>query len=115
MTGMQAQELIVVTVSPGLWPTGLTDAVLDVTRILAERTDGDIVTVLVPEPPVDTCEREALREALRSVVHVSVLERPKIRVNLVFGGSAEDREDTVSYVADASFVVGASIDLGGAR
>lgn len=115
MAEVPDQETFTVTISPGVWPTGLTNAVLDVTRALADRMEGDDVTVLVPEPPSDPGEREALREAVRSVVHVSVLERPKIRVNLVFGGSAEDREDTISYLAKAPFVVGASIDLGGVR
>jgi hypothetical protein len=102
----------VLEIDPGGFPSGLTHAVLIATRRLGGATPQSSVTISVPAPPSDLGEREALREALRSLVHGSILERPEVRANLVFGGPADDHRRTVEYVNSAPFVIGASIDLG---
>ena len=94
------------------WPAGLVDAVVYVTGELGRSSPGERVTVVVPEPPAAPEQSGALREALRSLVHASVLELPAVRVNHVYGGTAADREQTLAYVAGAEFVLGATLDLG---
>jgi hypothetical protein len=97
-------------VSGGAWPEGLTAAVLDVTACLASATTA--VTVVVRSPPQNHAQRESLREALRGLIHSSVLERPKIRANLVYGGSQADQDKAIKYLDGATFVFGATLDLG---
>lgn len=96
------------------WPAGLTDAVVRVAGQLGKSTPGDRVTVVVAHPPAAPEQRAALVEALRSLVHASVLERPTVRVNLVCGGTPTGRRETLAYVAGADFLLGATLDLGAA-
>jgi hypothetical protein len=94
------------------WPGGVTTAVVTAAKALGGAVERDQVTLVVSDPPAEWSEREALREALRSLVHASVMEQPRIRVNMVFGGESSDRAETVDYVNEATFVYGATIDLG---
>lgn len=105
-------EAAVIQITAAEWPADLTRAVLDASHALAATQEGQALTLAVPNPPADFGFREALREALRSLVHGSVLERPKMRVNLVFGGDAVDHQATVDYIGSAPFVIGATVDLG---
>lgn len=93
------------------WPSGVTDAVLLVTAGIRSSVPGDRVVVVVGDPPSEPDRRGALLLALRSLVHASVLERPGVRINLVFGGTAQDRERTLEYVAGATYLHGATLDL----
>lgn len=94
------------------WPNGLTLAVTAATRALAAAEPGDTVLLSVPSPPEDPGYREGAREALRSVIHASTLERPKLRANLIFGGNRDDHTESVHYLSGATFVFGATVDLG---
>jgi hypothetical protein len=93
------------------WPSGVTEAVLSAADALASAPSGEVVTLVVPVPPAVRSEREALRDALRSVLHASLLERPDVRANIVFGGDEADSVRTIAYLASADFVYGATIDL----
>ena len=94
------------------WPFGVTHAVLHVAEVLGNAPGNCHVTLTVPNPPCDASHRASLAEALRGLVQSSVLERPDIRVNLVFGGIDADQAMMVSYLETADFVFGATIDLG---
>jgi hypothetical protein len=100
------------------WPGSLTRLVVEVAGALGSAADGDRIAVVVAEPPAEPEQAGAVREAMRSLVHASVLERPAVRVNLLYGGSSADREMTLDHLATADFVLGATLDLsapGGAR
>jgi hypothetical protein len=102
----------VVELECGTWPEGVTSAVLTATRSLGQAELPSTVTLVVPRPPKDPAHRACLTEALRGVIHSSTLEQPTIRTNLIVGGSDSDRQEAVSYVSAATFVFGATIDLG---
>lgn len=94
------------------WPEGVTSAVLKAAGALGKAERPSAVAIVVPHPPADAAHRACLREALRGLIHSSVLEAPEIRANLVYGGSDGDRNHMIAYLADATFVFGATIDLG---
>ncbi|NYJ11033.1 hypothetical protein GGI64_002080 [Rhizobium leguminosarum] len=94
------------------WPEGITEAVLQGAVALRAAKPKSHVTLVVANPPVNSAQRQCLREALRGLIHSSVLERPDIRSNLAFGGMSEDRQRIIAYLDRATFVFGATIDLG---
>lgn len=111
-------RVIPAALDPAAWPGSLTGLVVEVAGALGSATDGDRIVVVVAEPPAEPERAGAVREALRSLVHASVLERPAVRVNLVYGGSGADRHATLDHLATADFVLGATVDLsapGGSR
>jgi hypothetical protein len=112
MTSADRRPPTVVDIPWTSWPVGVTAAVVVAADALAAAQEGDQITLVVSAPPADWSEREALREALRSLIHASVMEQPGIRANMVFGGLQADRDETVAYVNDATFVYGATVDLG---
>lgn len=95
------------------WPGALTDVVVTVTAELGHAEVGQRLAVVVLSPPAEPERAAALTESLRSLVHAAVLER-RANVNLLIGGTEADRARTLDYLADADFVVGATIDLGAA-
>jgi hypothetical protein len=102
----------VVSVEWAGWPEGVTSAVLQVAAALGTAKPPTHLTIVVPSPPHLKAHRDCLREALRGLIHSSVLEQPGVRVNLVFGGADSDRRQAINYLAGAPFVYGATIDLG---
>lgn len=95
-----------------VWPEGITNAILQATTALGEARSSTHVTLVVGSPPNEMEQRLSLFQALRGLVHSSVLERPDVRANLVFGGADADRLQMVRYLDTARYVFGASIDLG---
>lgn len=108
--GAPRMTVVPAALDQATWPAALTRLVVDVAGALGAAVDGDRVAV-VADPPAEPERAGALREALRSLVHASVLERPGVQANLVYGGSAADRDLTLAYLATADFVLGATIDL----
>ena len=94
------------------WPKGVTGAILQATEVLGDARADSHVTLVVDASIMEEAHRLSLFEALRGLVHSSVLERPGLRANLVFGGSDDDRRKFSRYLAAAPYVFGASIDLG---
>jgi hypothetical protein len=94
------------------WPGGVTSAVLSAASVLGAAEPGTAVTFVVRNAPEDPAVRDCLREALRGLIHSSVLENPRVRANLAFGGSSKDSQAMTSYLETASFVFGATFDLG---
>ncbi|MGH0348862.1 hypothetical protein [Sinorhizobium meliloti] len=94
------------------WPKGITGAILQATEALGDARADTHVTLVVDALSIEEAHRLSLFEALRGLVHSSVLERPGLRANLVFGGSDDDRRQFSRYLATAPYVFGASIDLG---
>jgi hypothetical protein len=104
-------RVIPAALDPVTWPGSLTNLVVEVAGALGSAADGDRLAVVVVNPPTEPERAGAVREAMRSLVHASVLERPAVRVNLVYGGSGADRDVTLDHLAGADFVLGATLDL----
>jgi hypothetical protein len=91
---------------------GVTDAVVETMRHLADLHDGDVAALLIANPPTTLTVRRALVAAVRSLMHAHVLERPGIRLNLIVGGSQKGMTRAVRFALESAFVDGATFDLG---
>jgi hypothetical protein len=91
---------------------GVTQAVVEAIKGLAELRDGDVAALLIADPPAALPVRRALTAAVRSVMHAHVLERPGIRLNLIIGGSQKGMTRAVRFALESAFVDGATFDLG---
>lgn len=103
------------------WYCGLTDLVADATAAIAAACQANprsrTVLVLHGQPTVLTPNhvRLSTKEALRSLVHASVLEQPSLGLALVLAESLEDPDvgHTLDYLSGphGQFVQGTTIDL----
>jgi len=111
------QHVGLLTMTAGSWPASLTTLVTSAVSLLSKAEVGQRVVLVLDDIDDDRSHALAAKEALRSLVHASTLERPGLSVNLVIGGSAKDREKTLTFLAglDGGFVRGATLDLGTAR
>ena len=102
------------TMTAGTWPASLTTLVTRAVSLLSEADVEQRLVLILDNPTSDESHARAAKEALRSLVHASTLERPELSVNLVIGGTAEDRQRTLTFLAsqDGGFVRGATLDLG---
>jgi hypothetical protein len=113
-----AQQVAALGLGTEAWPGSLTTLVQEAVSVLANteagENDGLVLVLDVDVADGDASRLLAAREALRSLMHASSLERPSLAVNLVVGGDTRDRATTLQYLAgpDAGFVRGATLDLG---
>ena len=110
------QQVGSLTMTAGRWPASLTALVTQAVSWLAGAEVDERLVLVLEGAAADPAQDLAARAALRSLVHASTLERPDLSVNLVLGGSPEDREKTLAFLAgpDGGFVRGATLDLGSA-
>ncbi|MDP9889092.1 hypothetical protein [Pseudarthrobacter enclensis] len=104
------------------WYASLSDVIVEATSALAAaaRTAPQTSLILVlhgqPDTPIPAHIRLSAKEALRSLVHTSVLEEPTLRVNLLIAPTSDgpDLQLTLEYLSgpNGEFVQGATIDLG---
>lgn len=104
------------------WHASLSDVVVQATAAIAAaaKSTAQTRTTLVlhgqPDKRTPSHIRLSMKEALRSLMHTSVLEQPSLGINLVIALTLDDPdlEPTLKYLAgtEGEFVQGATIDLG---
>ena len=104
------------------WHASLSDVIARATAAIAaaaESTPPTRTTVVLhgqPDTRTPAHIRLSMKEALRSLIHASVLEQPALGINLLIAQTLEDPdlELTLKYLAgpNGEFVQGATIDLG---
>lgn len=104
------------------WHASLSDVVVQATAAIAAaaKSTAQTRTTLVlhgqPDKRTPLHIRLSMKEALRSLMHTSVLEQPSLGINLVIALTLDDPDlqTTLKYLAgpEGEFVQGATIDLG---